>query len=230
MRATSGTDILALWERAQAASPDEVARALVAYARPDLSPDELAALPLGRRDRTLLDLRAAVLGPEMTLRAACPRCGEPIEAEIPDLRGEAPPASAGEHVVNVGEHSARFRLPTGADAAAAAAAVDPEAELLRRCVLAPASALAPELAAAVLSAMAELDPDADLQLALACPACDHAWVAAFDVIAFFRAELTAWATRLVHEVAGLARAYGWREADILEMSPARRQLYLALAP
>jgi hypothetical protein len=31
------------------------------------------------------------------------------------------------------------------------------------------------------------------------------------------------------EVDALARAYGWREADILALSPARRAAYLELA-
>ena len=34
------------------------------------------------------------------------------------------------------------------------------------------------------------------------------------------------AQRLLMEVHLLARAYGWREADILGMSPARRNAYL----
>ena len=37
------------------------------------------------------------------------------------------------------------------------------------------------------------------------------------------------ALRLLGHVHALARAYGWREADILAMSPARRQVYLDLA-
>lgn len=221
-------DILALWEASQAPRPHEAARALAAWALPDLSHEQVAALPVGRRDRAILELRAAVLGPALTLRAACPRCGEPVEADIPDLRGDPPPALPAVHELAAADLHARFRLPTGDDLAAVADLPDPAAALLRRCLLAPDDP-PPALAEAVLAAMAELDPDADLELALACPACDHRWLAPFDVVAFFRAELTAWAGRLVHEVASLARAYGWREADILAMSPARRRLYLDAA-
>ena len=38
----------------------------------------------------------------------------------------------------------------------------------------------------------------------------------------------AWALRTLAEVHRLASAYGWREQDILALSPARRQLYLGM--
>ena len=37
------------------------------------------------------------------------------------------------------------------------------------------------------------------------------------------------ARRLLREVNALARTYHWREADILALSPRRRQAYLELA-
>jgi len=41
-------------------------------------------------------------------------------------------------------------------------------------------------------------------------------------------ELGAVARDLLGQVHALAFAYKWREADILQMSPARRQLYLQM--
>ena len=55
-----------------------------------------------------------------------------------------------------------------------------------------------------------------------------AWEASVDVGSFVWEEIAAEARRVVHEVDRLARAYGWREADILAMTPARRRTYLAL--
>jgi hypothetical protein len=34
---------------------------------------------------------------------------------------------------------------------------------------------------------------------------------------------------MLYDVHALASAYGWREADVLAMSPMRRQVYLELA-
>ena len=76
--------------------------------------------------------------------------------------------------------------------------------------------------------MAEADPQADIQLALSCPACGHQWLSTFDIVSFFWSEINAWAYRILREVHILASAYGWREADILAMSPYRRQLYLEM--
>ena len=76
--------------------------------------------------------------------------------------------------------------------------------------------------------MALVDPQADVQLALSCPACGQQWRATFDVVSFLWDELDAWARRLLREVHTLASAYHWREADILAMSRWRRQYYLDL--
>jgi hypothetical protein len=61
---------------------------------------------------------------------------------------------------------------------------------------------------------------------LTCAACGHRWSALFDIVAFFWTELCVRAERLLVEVHTMARAYGWREADILAMSEARRHCYL----
>jgi hypothetical protein len=76
--------------------------------------------------------------------------------------------------------------------------------------------------------MAEADPQANVQLAITCPVCSKHWQAGFDIVSFFWNEIDAWAHRLLQEVHTLASAYGWREADILAMSPWRRQCYLAM--
>jgi hypothetical protein len=76
--------------------------------------------------------------------------------------------------------------------------------------------------------MAEVDQAGDFQLSLRCPACEHAWLAAFDIGGYFWAEVHAWATRLLQEIHELASAYGWCETDILALSTPRRQAYLEL--
>jgi hypothetical protein len=81
---------------------------------------------------------------------------------------------------------------------------------------------------AVVGRIAEHDPQADTQLSLTCPGCDHRWQALFDIVSFFWSELEALAIRVLREVHLLASAYGWREEDILAMSPPRRQLYLGM--
>ena len=67
---------------------------------------------------------------------------------------------------------------------------------------------------------------ADTMLDLRCVACGHSWQLAFDIAAFLWTEITASARRCLGDVHTLAWAYGWREADILAMSAARRGFYL----
>jgi hypothetical protein len=111
-----------------------------------------------------------------------------------------------------------------------------ESALLRRCVLSARSGervLSPEelpspVITALAARLAEVDPQADVQLSLACPACDHRWQEPFDIVTFFWREIEAWAAHLLREVHLLAMAYGWSEAEIVSMSPARRRRYLEL--
>ena len=88
--------------------------------------------------------------------------------------------------------------------------------------------LPPNLLDVVVEQIAQADPQADVQLALTCAACGHQWESLFDIVSFFWTEINAWVTRILQEVHILASAYGWREADILAMSPRRRQLYLEM--
>jgi len=85
-----------------------------------------------------------------------------------------------------------------------------------------------DLQAEIGAAMAAADPQADLQLALACPQCAHRWQPVFDIARFLWQELHAWALRTLRDVDTLAHAYHWAEADILALSPRRRQAYLEL--
>src|SRR6185437_7718502 len=122
-------------------------------------------------------------------------------------------------------------IPADADADAA------RAVLLERCVIeardrrgrrvAPA-ALPASLQPALAEAMAKADPQALIELRLACAACGRAFEAIFDIARFLLRELHAWAQQMLRDVDSLARAYGWREADILALSPVRRRCYLDL--
>jgi hypothetical protein len=76
--------------------------------------------------------------------------------------------------------------------------------------------------------LAEADPLAELMIDNGCPACGYRWHSLFDIVSFFWIEISASARRLLGDVHLLARAYGWREADILAMSPLRRSYYLEM--
>jgi hypothetical protein len=76
--------------------------------------------------------------------------------------------------------------------------------------------------------MAERDPQAEIELELACPACGSAFSVVFDTATFFLQELDARAKGLMQEVHTLAWHYHWSERDILQMPRQRRARYLEL--
>lgn len=233
MRGLSERDILPLWERGARSGVHGRARALVAAACPELGDEGAAALTVGERDALLLELRERSLGRALPGFVACPECGEPLELELDarELRQVAAAVRPGEGELTVGDERVRFRPLTCGDLEVAALARDPEEGrrlLAERCVLEPAQ-LSEDVVAALSTALAERDPGAELLIALTCPECGHEYETAFDIAAFLWTEVTAYARRLLHEVATLADSFGWGEREILELTAVRRRQYLELA-
>jgi hypothetical protein len=81
---------------------------------------------------------------------------------------------------------------------------------------------------AVANRLADIDPQADVRLAVDCPNCEHAWSARFDIGPFLWAEINTWAQRLLADIHALAFAFGWSEKEILAMTAWRREIYLEM--
>jgi hypothetical protein len=246
MRIPSALELLALWERGLLLPPLRRGLLLLAQLFPDQEAGALAQLPIGVRDGYLLTLREQLFGRQLASIARCPACDERLEIYLAtdDLRPSAldPPGEVTATTAERASFRLRCRPPNSADLLAIAELADPVAArhaLLRRCVLSVtdqqsgAEVSLDQLPAPVTDAavqqMAQADPQGDVQLALTCPHCGHAWSAAFDVLTFLWAEIGAWAHRTLREVHTLAAAYGWPEREILALSAQRRQLYLQLA-
>jgi hypothetical protein len=82
--------------------------------------------------------------------------------------------------------------------------------------------------ASLADRMEQVESQADLRLELTCSECESVWSVLLDIASFFWGEISVLAKRLLREVHTLARAYGWREADILAMSAVRRGFYLEI--
>jgi hypothetical protein len=240
MRPLSVLELLDAWERGLGQSTLERALVLLA-ACTGVGPDALARLSIGQRDALLLSLREQTFGPRLISVSSCPACGERMEAtfNVADLRISPEVEQSELFQLHVNGYEISFRLPNSLDQSALAACADVAAArdlLLQRCLLTtlhegePESAvqLPPDVLEMVARRMEEADPQADIRLKLSCQLCSHEWQEAFDISSFFWVELDAWATRILTEAHTLARAYGWRESDILMMSAVRRQFYLNL--
>ncbi len=247
MRALPPQQLLQVWEQGLNQPPVQQALLLLAAACPETSTELLTQLSIGQRDTYLLTLREWLFGSEIVSLATCPQCGERLELmfNLADIRVSTHAETVEVLILNVANYQVQFRLPNSGDLIAMQTVSSYRDRqniqamrrfLLERCLLkvesqsleVSVSDLSTDLQDAVVAKMAEADPQADVQLALCCPACNHQWQATFDIVAFLWSEINAWAYRTLREVHTLASAYGWREADILAMSPQRRQFYLEM--
>lgn len=179
---------------------------------------DAATLPLAELDRRIWALRADWLGAAASEAVCpCPACGGRLEFTLP--AGFAlPPAISDRISVAWHGRSHALRPPRLSDIGPAG--LDP-----RRLGDGPWHD--PGFAAAAARALQAADPALALGFAMTCPDCGRAVEQVFDPAGYFWAEIEDMARRLLHEVAVLARAFGWSEAEILALTPARRALYLA---
>ena len=239
MRTLSAPELLDVWERGNVQSSVNRALSLLSAACPEASADSLTKLSICERDARLLTLREWTFGSQLIGIATCPDCRERLELtfDVADIQVTPESGPTGEMTIDVAGYDVRFRLPNSIDIDAIADHRDVDVarkELLEDCLLSvhhdgeeiSPNHLPANLVEAIVDRMAEADHQADVELALSCPSCRHQWQATFDIVSFFWGEINAWAYHRLREVHALAQAYGWGEADILAMSPWRRQFYL----
>jgi hypothetical protein len=232
------TALLAVWERGRRERPGSRALTLL-LAAPESVRARAGSLTVGGRDAALLDVRERLFGREFAAVSSCPSCGEDIELAFAAREVRRETASVDRSMLHVAGVHVQFRLPTGDDVAAIEAAPDvatARAGLVARCfahavqdhVPIAIDQLPAPIVDAVIARMAELDPQADVALDVACPWCGYSWLEPFDIVSFLWSELAAWARRLLNDVHVIASAYGWSEHDILALTPARRSAYLEM--
>ncbi|WP_447979259.1 phage baseplate protein [Candidatus Nitrospira bockiana] len=234
----SAGELLDVWEAGQSLPPVQRALALLMLARPDVPHERLAERTIGRRDADLLSLREYLFGPLIVALAHCPGCLERFEWRFTtdDIRMSEPEDEV--FHVQADRYVVRARAANSLDLLSAdtACVSAPDRAVIVQCILEARRDDAPvapeELPDAVVNVvadrMSEADPQAEVSIAMRCPACAHEWQALFDVAAFLWRELGVWATRALDEVHTIASAYGWTEHEILAMSAARRQRYVSM--
>jgi hypothetical protein len=249
MQVLSAARLLAAWERASFQTARWRTLSLLFAARPDLPDDDVYRMTAGQRDQALLELRERVFGSRMALALACPACRERLDLEI-DVKDLALPTGAlpaeasevddsCEHSIDVEGYSVWFRVPNVGDLMSLAdgAPENVGSRLLEACVTraeregaaVPARELPEIVLAALDAALRAADPGANSEIGVGCQACGHDFGAPFDIGTVLWSELDTWAKRTLFEVHSLAAAYGWREPDVLALTPRRRWYYMQLA-
>ena len=200
----------------------------------------VGSLTIGDREALLLHLHRISFGSRIECVLACPHCAEKLDLELAVEALLLPPYASPqpEYSADLQGYNVRFRLPTGDDQVAIAglASADLDAAeqaLLRRCLLdvsfqgQPAE-LPVSLIPVLADRMSELDPQAELDIQMTCPACASVFSSLLDMSQFLGAELANRSRPIDHEIHALALAYHWSEAEILGLSIRRRQIYLQL--
>lgn len=211
------------------------------------------SLTMGDREALLLHLRRLTMGDALAGVLNCPKagCGAPMDLDlrVSDLLLPPYPQPSPEYQAMVRENGSawqvRFRLPTGQDQEDATRLIGHQTDsgaslLLKRCLLAVTAGegkgealpvdedLPPGIAAAMPGLLAERDPQAEVQLDLVCPACDHHFSALFDAASYFFREVTSRSSYLYQQIHVLALYYHWSETEIMGMTTKRRLRYLSL--
>ena len=241
MRALASTELLAVWEWGEDRHTIDRSLALLAVALPERSWGELAALPVGRRNGLLLELRRQSFGPVLAAHLSCSACGEPLEfeLELKDLLECAGENESTEVEVSAKGWKVRSRLPDSRDLAAIVGCSDDREGrelLVKRCVLEARhkgrdrtnQALPPLVLEALSTQVEAADPLAIIELQLTCPGCGHRDTELLDAGALIWSDVRTEADRLLSEIDVLARRYGWTEEQILALGPRRRRAYIEL--
>lgn len=238
----SKQQLLEIWEYGRSQHPVDQALTILSFTSPDQTRSELAELSIGQRDIRLLALRERIFGETLHCAGACPDCNEPVDISfaIKDIQAQSTAPEQQETELEWDDLKIAYRLPNSRDLAAIANCANDQSAgkvLIERCLVKidrkgvpiAADELSEEAILKTEQAIAERDPQAEILLEMNCPECASQWQQLFDIANFLWTEISVQAKRLFQEVHTLARAYGWTETDILELSDARRHIYLEMA-
>jgi hypothetical protein len=229
--------LIAAWEAgAQRPAP---ARAPSLLTTLGLLPDGVRSdeLTVGECDARLFRLRRSIFGEDLEANATCPSCGDDVEFTLSLAALQPATDDPRDRATTV--EAAGFRVlcrPLRNVELEALALLDgaDQADVLERCVIDARSetgasidgrSLPAAVGAEVLRVCADQDPGAQTVVGLRCP-CGGEWAEELDIRSILWTDLSEWVQRTLEEVHGLARFYGWSEAEILSLSTWRRRWYL----
>lgn len=237
MRPLTSSELLDLWEQCFEQPVLHNALRLLSKAC-EMPLEKVTEWSIGERDARLLTLREWLFGKKLNNTAHCPKCAERVEWEMDTsaLHLQTPQSTA--HIpifeLETETYHLRFRLPNSADMLNKKAVQSNPRQILFNCILSsksdqkdfPTENLPETVFETLMESMAQKDPQSHITVLLNCPACRHEWASVFDILSYLWIEIDQWAKHLLQEVYVLARAFGWSEHDIVNMSTRRRQMYI----
>ncbi|MGV8845344.1 hypothetical protein [Tessaracoccus sp.] len=232
--------LLDAWEQAVQVPPPARAAVLVHMAGLVSTLDEALDLDVGACAALAMRVHRDSFGSGVDAVVACPLCGELLEARLPAEPRRGPDQLSVEAVAPRERAVPGWvvRAPTTRDLLIAARNPESASATLRsRCArpapdAAPSPAtgeISPEVVAAIDAAAEDLAGVGALLAVVTCPACAAKVDVALDAGALLWERVAAAVPDVLADVATLARAFGWGEAEVLALPAVRRRAYLELA-
>jgi hypothetical protein len=217
--------------RAWSLAADEPAAARIARFLADIVGEPAARDSLGARHQRLLRLHQELVGRSIDARVVCPDCHTDNEFPLPLEHILELPTPAAEATVEItaGDRRVIFRMPVIADIAGIDGEADGLSQLVQRTsVDGRADALTATDIDRLVEAWEAGDPAGSVRIDLVCAECAHDLVADADINEFVARDFDLLVQSLMRDVHTIAGAYGWSEADILDVPVERRRWYVDL--
>lgn len=225
--------LIGLAELATRLSAGQWSLALLQAAFPQAVRDDLLDLPVGTRNRLIMEVRVRLVAAPLRSEPECTDCGGRFELTLmpEDLgfRPEAGQIDPSARSVSIEGQELMLRPVRLSDLLAVEDMSDiPQAAqlLMERSCDGELSGLSVE---ALETALGELDPAADIWLNTECPECGAEHSLAFDPVHYTAQELRQKSQQILRDVVDIARAFHWSEQDILALPDSRRAYYVAEA-
>ncbi|HSI71291.1 MAG TPA: hypothetical protein VK941_13730 [Gillisia sp.] len=225
--------ILNAWDLCQEASYWNKGLILASLYLPEFKESEVAQWSIEKRDIVLLHLRKVLFGNKFTNVCSCPECGEMLEWEFFYESLDLPALDDVPDNISISlkssERSPKLRLPTTVDML-----TENEDLVIQNCLHWPADTKlftgdkANALRSRIFKKFDEVCVFSNLSFQLTCVNCSTRWESLFDILSYLWKEIDLWAQNFLNHVFILAKAFGWTEEEILNLSPNRRNHYLKL--
>ncbi len=232
--------VLGIWEDARGLDAITRSVQLAASTEPEMGLRDAASIPIGARNTRLIRLRSLWEEGGFEATAQCPHCGAVLEfdVDLAELMEETEPGEC--EPIHIDNRIIRWRPVASNDLLEAGTQLDvasAERTIIDRCVtevlendrLLVGHHVTDSERAALAEALEASDPLSELLVDLKCVDCGGSMTADLQIPDVVWSELDSIARGLLADVDTLARAYGWTEAECLELSPGRRAIYLELA-
>lgn len=241
MRELDDQELLALWEGQRLQPLNIRSVSILAAVYPEISYEEVSKMSIGGFDNLLMNVYETYFGHAVQAQAKCPKCNEDLDVNfnINDIRTTFHPNASEPIAFNSSGYQIAYKVPSVNDILKIERCQDPNTAMMNllQCCITSAKrdgmditldGLPSEVLRSISDEMEKSDPQADIRLSLICSECSNQWQEVFDIGTFLWSKIDKWAKKTMMEVHNLAMAYGWSEAEVLNISSYRRRIYLEL--